>query len=223
METGERVDKGKSLLVGITPAAWKPAPASRSPHHGDLFGVATPRPQTQARPARSLTTAGARRATHSPPTVPASVALRRVLRRQPALPGGSAGGGGAHRPPDSGFRSAPCRARRVPARPDALRAPWSSAPQAAVRDLRAAATGTPGLGSGHGLGVSKLPSGQAPGVPSGSWKARALGAHKACASPYAGLRTWEGTMARDTALDPSQPWRGCCGTACLTPRRGSNR
>lgn len=30
-------------------------------------------------------------------------------------------------------------------------------------------------------------------------------------------------MAPDTALDLSQPWRGCFGTACLTPRRGSSR
>lgn len=142
--------------------------------------------------------------------------MRRALHRQPAPPGGSAGGGGARRPPDSGFRSAPYRDRRAQ---DAL----ELHPQAAVRDLQAAATRTPGPGSGHGLGVSKQPSGQAPVAPSGSWKARALGAHRACAPPFAGLRTREGAMAPDTALDQSQPWRGCFGTACLTPRRGSSR
>lgn len=53
---------------------------------------------------------------------------------------------------------------------------------------------TPGLGSIHGRRVSKLSSGQAPVAPSGFWKARALGAHRACAPPYAGLRTREGAM-----------------------------
>lgn len=175
METGERVDKGKSLVAGLTPAAWKPAPASRSQHRGHLSGVAPrdPRHKSALR--------GASRP-HSPPPVPASVAVRWALHRQPAPPGGSAGGGGARRPPDSGFRSAPCRDRQVPARPEALRAPWSSSPQATVPDPQAAATRNPGLGSGRGLAGSRQPSGQALVAPSRSWKARALRAHRACSS-----------------------------------------
>lgn len=45
MATGERVDKGKSLVAGLTPAAWKPAPASGSWHRGHLSGVAPQDPR----------------------------------------------------------------------------------------------------------------------------------------------------------------------------------
>lgn len=40
VETGERVDKGQSLVAGLTPAAWKPAPAFGSRRRGHLSGVA---------------------------------------------------------------------------------------------------------------------------------------------------------------------------------------
>lgn len=40
METGERVDKGQILVAGLTPAAWKLAPAFGSRHRGHHSGVA---------------------------------------------------------------------------------------------------------------------------------------------------------------------------------------
>lgn len=148
--------------------------------------------------------------------------MRRDLHPQPAPPGGSAGGGGARRPPNSGFRSAPYRDRRVPARPDALRAPWSSAPQAAVRDQQAAATRIPGLGGTHGL--------ECPNSHPDRLRSRRPGPGKRAHSertgpmllPMPDLGPGRVPWPQDTALDPSQPWLGCFVTACLTPRRGSS-
>lgn len=61
--TGEPVDKGKSLVVGFTPAAWKPAPASRSRHQRQPSGVATrdPRHKPPSREPRNRSEPGARR------------------------------------------------------------------------------------------------------------------------------------------------------------------
>lgn len=45
VETGERIDKEKSLVVGFTPAAWKPVPASRCRHQRHPSGVVTRDPR----------------------------------------------------------------------------------------------------------------------------------------------------------------------------------